>query len=129
MKKLSLFIVMTLLLSGVVFAQEKEDGPEISFETEKHDFGDVSQGEKVSHEFKFKNSGNKPLVLSNVLTTCGCTATDWPKDPIAPGKSGTIEVKFNTTNRSGKQNKVVTIISNAKTPQTRIKIIANVVEG
>lgn len=108
------------------FAQEDKNGPKIKFEEQQHNFGDVNQGEKLSHKFSFKNTGTEPLILNNVLTTCGCTVTEWPKEPIQPGKSGDIEVKFNTAGRMGKQNKVVTIISNAVTPQTRIKIMANI---
>ena len=128
------FIKIIILLISVSvsiqsFAQEDKNGPKIKFEEQQFDFGDVKQGEKLSHKFAFKNNGNEPLILNNVLTTCGCTVTEWPKDPIQPGKSGEIEVKFNTAGRMGKQNKVVTVISNAVSPQTRIKIVANITES
>jgi len=127
-KILIVFFSIGMTLQG--FAQEEEkNGPKIKFEEESHSFGDVKQGEKVSHKFTFKNTGNQPLVLSNVLSSCGCTVTEWPKEPIQPGKSSEIEVKFNSTNRMGKENKVITIFSNAITPQTRIKITATVVES
>jgi uncharacterized protein (DUF58 family) len=128
--KLKYILIIALALFVVTAnAQDDTNGPKIKFENQSHDFNDVTQGEKVSHKFTFKNTGNQPLILNNVLTTCGCTVTDWPKDPIPPGKTGEIEVKFNTAGRMGKQNKVITIISNATTPQTRIKITANVVES
>jgi len=128
---MKIFIVSVLVIfsiQGIAQDQEK-NGPKIKFDKEQHEFGDVKQGEKVSHSFTFKNTGNEPLVLNNVLATCGCTVTEWPKDPVQPGKSAEIEVKFNTAGRLGKQNKVITIISNAISPQTRIKIMANITES
>lgn len=125
-----IIILVAVSFSFQGFAQdEEENGPKIKFEEQQHDFGDVQQGKKLSHKFSFKNTGNEPLILNNVLTTCGCTVTEWPKDPVQPGKSAEIEVKFNTAGRMGKQNKVITIISNAVSPQTRIKIVANVTES
>ncbi|MGK7395089.1 MAG: DUF1573 domain-containing protein [Candidatus Cyclobacteriaceae bacterium M3_2C_046] len=123
----ALSLIIMLMITGYSFGQnENTNGPVIKFSKDMHDFGDINSGEKVSYTFEFKNTGNQPLVLSNVLTTCGCTVTEWPKDPVAPGKSGQIEVKFNSTGRTGKQNKVITIISNATKPQERVKITANV---
>lgn len=130
MKKLSI-LFFTLLLLNAAYAQEEAtvevtDGPKITFEEATHDFGDIEQGTKVSHVFNFENAGTEPLILSNVLTTCGCTATDWPRDPIAPGGGGKIEVSFNSAGKMGKQNKVITVVSNAVNAQERVKIITNV---
>lgn len=130
MKKLSI-LFLSLLLINAAYAQEDAnvevtDGPKIVFAEDTHDFGDIEQGDKVSHVFNFENSGTQPLILSNVLTTCGCTATDWPRDPIAPGDGGKIEVSFNSAGKMGKQNKVVTIVSNAVNAQERVKIITNI---
>ncbi len=106
--------------------QEKENGPKIAFTESSHDFGDIEQGTKVNYTFDFENTGTEPLILSNVLTTCGCTATSWPREPIAPNKGGEIEVSFNSAGKMGKQNKVVTVVSNAVNSQERVKIITNV---
>ena len=130
MKKLSI-LFFSLLLLNAAYAQEtataeEADGPQITFAEASHDFGDIEQGTKVSHTFEFENAGTEPLILSNVLTTCGCTATDWPRDPIAPGDGGKIEVSFNSAGKMGKQNKVVTVVSNAVNAQERVKIITNV---
>lgn len=116
-----------LAISFLAFAQENPDGAKIVFEEPVHDFGDIRGGAVVSHAFKFRNSGNQPLVISNVVATCGCTATTWPKEPVLPGKSGEIQVNFDTRGRQGMQSKVVTIISNGLSPQTRIKVTANIV--
>lgn len=132
MKKLSI-LFFSLLLLNVAYAQETPaadaeaaDGPKITFAETSHDFGDIEQGTKVSHTFAFENAGTEPLILSNVLTTCGCTATDWPREPVAPGEGGTIGVSFNSAGKMGKQNKVITVVSNAVNAQERVKIITNV---
>ena len=130
MKKLSI-LFFSLLFISAAYAQEEPkvevtDGPKIVFSEDTHDFGDIEQGTKVSHVFAFENSGTQPLILSNVLTTCGCTATDWPRDPVAPGGGGKIEVSFNSAGKMGKQNKVITVVSNAVNAQERVKIITNV---
>ena len=123
----------TLLLFGiglVGFAQENGEEPltgaKISFSETSFDFGEITQGDKVTHIFEFENTGNEALVLSNVQTTCGCTAPEWPREPIAPGKSGSIKVVFNSTGKIGMQNKVITIMSNAVNSPARVKIETNV---
>lgn len=98
----------------------------IKFETTEHDFGDIMEGEKVSYSFKFNNVGKDDLVITSVSTTCGCTVTDFPKDPIKPGESGTIEVTFNSSGRSGKQVKVITVATNANPSTSQLTIKANV---
>lgn len=98
----------------------------ITFSENSRDFGDITQGDKVSHIFKFKNTGTAPLIISNVQTTCGCTVPEWPKEPIAPGAAGEISATFNSANKSGIQQKVITIYSNAANDQATVKIIANV---
>src|SRR5690606_30571961 len=132
--KNSLYLFFLLFaMAGSVFAQPAaspsdvaSDGPQISFEETEHDFGDITQGETVEHVFAYKNTGNAPLVLNNVLTTCGCTAPQWPKTPIAPGEESQIKVRFNSAGKMGRQNKVITVQSNAEGGATRLKIITMV---
>lgn len=128
MKKLP-FIAMIwgLLLFGFsINAQEKSEFPVISFEETEYEFGEINQGDKVNHTFKFTNTGKKPLVLSNVTTTCGCTAPDWPKEPIAPGKEGEIKVVFNSAGKLGMQNKAITIYANTEEGIARVTLKGNV---
>ncbi len=126
------FTFFAMLLSVAVMAQEakkeaaNQNGPKITFETTEYDFGDIHQGEKVEHIFAFENTGTEALILSNVMTTCGCTATEWPRDPIAPGKKGEIKVVFNSTGKMSRQNKIVTIVSNAVNSQEKVKLVGNV---
>lgn len=101
-------------------------GPQITFLEKSHDFGDIKQGDKVNYTFKFKNTGTEPLILSNVSTTCGCTATNWTKDPVAPGQSGEVAATFNSAGKMSAQRKVITVYSNAVNAQETVTIISNV---
>lgn len=128
-----LFTALALLLSISGMAQQagaesaSQNGPKITFQETEYNFGDIKQGEKVEHVFTFKNSGTEPLILSNVKTTCGCTATDWPRDPVTPGSTANIKVVFNSAGKMGSQTKVVTVISNAVNSQEKVKLVGNVV--
>src|SRR4051812_46647863 len=95
------------------------DLPEIKFEEDEFDFGRITQGEKVSHAFKFKNTGSKSLIISGASGSCGCTVPDWPKEPVLPGREGSINVVFSSEGKSGLQEKTVTVVTNCE-PATRI---------
>lgn len=125
MKHFILSLILFLGFSGVSFAQ---DGAIISFAEEKHSFGEVDEGPKVSYEFTFTNTGTEPLILSKVKASCGCTTPSWPKDPILPGEEGTIMVTYNTANRVGAFNKSVTITSNATEATKVIYISGKVID-
>jgi hypothetical protein len=97
------------------------NAPEIKFETEVHDFGTLQKGAPCETEFKFTNTGKEPLVISNAQASCGCTIPSYPKEPIMPGKTGVIKVKYDS-NRVGAFTKEVTVTSNAKNPSAKITI-------
>lgn len=117
--------LLVLVCSGVVLAQD-EQAPVFTFADQKHDFGDIIQGDVVEHSFEFTNTGDMPLIISNVITTCGCTAPSWPKEPVKPGEKARIKVVFNSTGKIGRQNKVVTILSNTSNQKERLHIQANI---
>jgi hypothetical protein len=101
--------------------------PVIEFEEEFHDFGEVQEGDVVEHTFVFTNEGDGPLIISNAEGSCGCTVPDWPRQPIAPGQKGQIKVSFNSTGRAGRQDKRVTLTTNA-VPQSKVlNITSNVI--
>ena len=104
-------------------------GPAITFEEVKYDFGSVAQGGIVDHTFKFKNTGNAPLVISNIGVSCGCTTPEWTKAPVMPGKTGSITAHFNSTGKIGMQNKVLTIESNAASGSTTVALVGEVKEA
>ncbi len=126
--KISLIVVFTALYIQAVAQQEKDtlSFAQIEFDVSSHNFGDLIQGEKAEFEFKFKNAGSTPLILQNVLTTCGCTVPDWPKDPILPSAEGVIRVVFDSKARIGRQNKLITIRSNSRDGDFRLSVTAMV---
>ena len=78
-----------------------------------YDFGEITEGEMVEFNYRFKNSGNKPLVVSNVSASCGCTVPEKPEAPVQPGETGYIKVKFNSDKRVGEAHKTIMVQSNA----------------
>jgi hypothetical protein len=119
------------ITTNAVVAQDKvvnEAGPKIEFEKETHDYGTIKQYANGTYEFKFKNTGNEPLMISNAKGSCGCTVPEWPREPIAPGESATIKVKYDTK-RVGPFSKSITLQSNAVNEPTKtIRIKGNVEE-
>jgi hypothetical protein len=129
-KYLLLIVVMAFAAEGFSQQAASQAGPVITFEKKTHDFGDIVQGDKVEETFKFANTGTEPLILTNVQVTCGCTTPKgWPRDPILPGGKGELTVGFNSAGKMGKQNKVVTIVSNAVNAEgSQISFTTNVLE-
>jgi hypothetical protein len=84
----------------------------IEFFEETHNFGEIKEGEKVKHTFRFKNTGSNPLKIENVKASCGCTTPRWTKEEVAAGAEGMIEVEFNSQGRVGVARKTVTVTSN-----------------
>lgn len=116
----------TTISTSTVTAQQVSNGAQISFDKETHDYGTIKNGANGTCTFEFKNTGNAPLILSNAKGSCGCTVPTWPKEPIAPGATGVISVKYDTK-RQGAINKSVTITSNATNePNKVIRIKGNV---
>ncbi|SKC86565.1 DUF1573 domain-containing protein [Ohtaekwangia koreensis] len=130
MKKYLVLVVMLGLAVGAFAQSAKASGPVIAFEKKTHDFGQIVQGDKVEQVFKFTNTGNEPLIITNVQVTCGCTTPKgWPRDPIQPGGKGEITIAFNSAGKIGRQDKVVTIVSNASnSDDAKISFTTQVVE-
>ena len=112
-------------------AVEVPTGPTttIEFEESEFDFGTIDEGEKVSHTYKFTNTGSEPLIIKDAKGSCGCTVPSWPKDPVAPGATGEMLVEFNSKGKAGSQNKRVTITSNTNPGQTFINIKGEVTKA
>lgn len=100
----------------------------ISFKENSFDFGTLEEGEKVEHVFKFTNTSENPLTISNARGSCGCTVPEWPREPIAPGESGEIKVKFDSKGKKGKQSKTVTITANTIPANTMLTINSDVIK-
>lgn len=101
--------------------------PELTFDTAQFDFGKIAEGKVVSHIFRFTNTGEGNLVITDVRASCGCTTPSWTKDIIKPGERSEIEVKYNSEGRGGKFNKGVTIYSNAYPNTSVIRISGEVI--
>ncbi|MEM7086584.1 MAG: DUF1573 domain-containing protein [Bacteroidota bacterium] len=115
MKKIIL-VAAIALISFATNAQAK-----IQFKTDAIDYGQIEKGSDGLRIFEFTNTGNQPLVISDVKSSCGCTVPEKPKEPIAPGASSVIKVKYDTK-RVGKIRKTVTVYSNATEPIKALKI-------
>ena len=118
MKKLIILCSVVFLFASVA-AFKVEEKAEFKFEKETHDFGKIPQGKPVSVEFKFTNTGNEPLIITNIESVCGCTVPKYTNTPVLKGQTGTISVTYNAA-ALAPFSKGLTIRSNAKTP---IKVI------
>jgi hypothetical protein len=99
----------------------------IKFDEMSFDFGELTEGDVVHHTFTFTNSGSNPLIITDAIGSCGCTIPTWPKEPIAPGGRGNIEVQFNSHGKKDIQDKTVTLTANTEQP-TVLSIHAKVLE-
>jgi hypothetical protein len=104
------------------------NAPIIKFDKMEHDYGTIEQNADGNCEFKFTNEGKEPLILSNVRSSCGCTVPTWPRQPILPGQSEVIQVKYDTK-RVGLISKTITVYSNAKEATVTLKIKGNIQAG
>lgn len=108
-------------------ADVKPDGPlpAIAFEKLDHDFGTIPQGKKVSYTYKFVNNGEAPLVIQSAQPACGCTVSNYSKDPIPVGGNGFVTAEFDAK-AAGMQNKSITVTANTYPKQTRLSFKAMV---
>lgn len=100
---------------------------EIRFDRMEHNFGKINEGSKVKTKFRFTNSGNNPLIISNATGSCGCTVPQWPRGAIEPGKTGEIEVEFDSKGKSGEQTKSVSVTANTNPAVTELHIKATII--
>ncbi len=120
-------LIPCILFIGVNFANA-QNSPRLKFEEETFDFGKIKEEDgPVEHKFVFTNTGNVPLTIAGVRSSCGCTTPSWTKEPVLPGKKGFIIAKYNPRNRPGSFRKSLTITSNAE-PQTKAIYISGMVE-
>jgi len=106
---------------------EPGSAPQILFSEEKHDFGKIMQGEKVSYSFVFRNTGGSDLVISSAQGSCGCTVPTYPKEPIKPGQEAKMDVVFDSSGKSGLTEKTVTLTTNCNPSTKMVTISATVI--
>tara|TARA_B110000483_G_scaffold241608_1_gene325085 strand:+ start:300 stop:725 length:426 start_codon:yes stop_codon:yes gene_type:complete len=125
MKRITTLLFISLFCTSI-YAQDKV--AKIEFESETIDYGTIEKGSDGVRVFKFKNTGDVPLIVSDVKSSCGCTVPKKPTEPILPGESGEIEVKYDT-NRVNPIRKTITVTSNAKTQTVALKIKGTVIDS
>ncbi len=127
----------TKIEDGDIFVRNpisyKNDGdttmfPKMAFDELTFNFGEITEGEQVIHEFQFTNTGKTPLIIQEASSSCGCTVPNWPEEPIAAGDSGVITVKFNSENKSGFIKKPINIYANTFPNLTSLHIFGTVLE-
>ncbi len=121
----NLFLMGAFLVGGIGLLTAQE----IEISESNVDLGNIKFGGKAVATVQIKNTGDKPLIISEAKATCGCTVPKWPKDPIAPGKSAPMTVEYTTTSKAGAFNKTVTLSSNAVTEGRKIFRIKGVVDA
>ncbi len=115
MKNLTTFLLPLLIfVAFTAQGQTTSNAAEISFEEKVFDYGTITKGADGNHTFTFTNTGNSPLVIESVKSSCGCTVPKKPEAPIAPGASGSIQVRYDTQ-RLGVFRKTITVTTNAGT--------------
>jgi len=108
------------------FVVVEGSAPQLRFDETEHDFGNLIQGEKVTYNFKFTNTGAADLLINRVTSTCGCTVSNYPRTPIKSRENGTIEVTFNSRGKKGHQNKAITVMANTEPNKTVLRVKARV---
>jgi hypothetical protein len=135
MKKL---VLITLLTGFVVAAyaqsaavakpEAKASFAAFTWDASVHDFGKIKQGNPVTHEFKFTNTGKVPLIITNVQASCGCTTPSWTKDEVMPGGQGYIKATYNAASM-GAFNKTITVTANVESGFVQLTIKGEVING
>lgn len=125
MNKLRTLLLFAFICTTSVLLAQKAT---IEFDTKEHNFGSIKEEKGiVTHKFIVTNKGKSPLILKNVVASCGCTSPSWTKKPIAPNQKGEILVKFNPRNRSNNFNKHITVICNAQKPVHILRVKGHII--
>lgn len=104
-----------------------DEAPLMTFDDVMYDFGTITAGEKVTHNYHFKNTGKSALIITSAKSSCGCTVPAWPKEPIPPGGEGDIKVEFDSSGKSGRQSKLITVVANTQPSTNTVRITGEVV--
>jgi hypothetical protein len=128
----SIAFLLLIIQASFLYAQSPKEKAKavITFAEDMRDYGDIVYGDSISYTFKFTNTGTADLVIKNVVTTCSCTSRKYTEGPIAPGQTGELIVSFdsNKQDKIGRQNKVITILSNAENNPERVMLAFNILE-
>ena len=124
MKKLGFIFLLSMFVGAAALAQQK---PEMDFERTEHNFGTIKEElGAVTTQFEFTNTGKTPLIIQRVSASCGCTTPSYTREPVLPGKKGTISAKYSTVRRPGTFNKTITVYTNVPDTVYVLNIKGNV---
>ncbi len=123
---ITMFYAVTSIAQNVELASNKNSKAVFAWENQAVDLGQIPQGIPAEASFTFTNNGTTPIVISDVKPSCGCTATEWPKEPVMPGKSAVIKAKYNAT-KAGNFNKTVKVTANTAQSITTLTLRGEVV--
>lgn len=124
MKKLGFIFLLSMFVGAAALAQQK---PEMDFERTEHNFGTIKEElGAVTTQFEFTNTGKAPLIIQRVSASCGCTTPSYTREPVLPGKKGTISAKYSTVRRPGTFNKTITVYTNVPDTVYVLNIKGNV---
>jgi hypothetical protein len=113
MKKTIIIILCSVILGSFLYAQNRTNGPAVSFSRAEHNFGTIREEiGTIATQFEFTNTGTTPILIQRVSASCGCTMPTYPREPILPGQTGRISVEYHTTGRPGAFNRPVTVFTN-----------------
>lgn len=125
MKRISFTLLLTIVMSGVLFAQSK---PEATFDKNVYDYGSIKEEVEVAvSEFEFTNTGKTPVVIQRVIASCGCTSPSYTREPVLPGKKGQVKVAYQTTYRPGTFRKNIRVYTNVPDTVYTLTIKGNVI--
>lgn len=113
--------------ASIALTSYRDSYPVFSVADTAYDFGTIKEGDKVSYDFRFKNTGSRPLIITGGSSTCGCTIPSFPKEAVPPGSEGKLKVVFNSAGKSGRQVKPVFITANTMPSRFNLKITCNVI--
>lgn len=119
--------IIRMPVTGQTGEVDPQNAAVMVFEEANHDFGRVKEGTIVEHTFNFTNTGKVNLIITDARSTCGCTVPRWPEEPIQPGQSGAITVKFNTEGRVENQSKPITVTANTYPSRTKLQLTGFVI--
>ena len=143
MKKISLFIIVVIIFvccnvkrkdkvadgTATMAEMAAQDSTTVQLIDSLYNFGTVTEGEKITYNFRFKNTGNKPLIITNTTASCGCTVPEKPEKPILSGETAFIKVVFNSKGKAGMNNKTITVTSNARPEFPQLFLNGEVVQA
>jgi hypothetical protein len=127
MRKLITIITVAVCCAATAQAQTTTEAPAFQWVSETFDFGSIPQNIPAVASYEFINTGKEAIIITDVQKVCGCTNTEWPKEPVLPGQKGTIKATFNAANE-GPFTKSITVNSNASTPSVKLTFKGTVVK-